>query len=75
MQVCNENQYFVYATSLVSTDWINFYRDKRAMNCIVGLGKEQASAMSKGFLGYAKQNGNLEKMVYSLEMAPVAGKH
>ena len=73
-QVCNDNQYFVYATSLTKSDWVNFYGEKLAMNCIIGLGKEQASSASKSFLGYAKYNGDLENLIYSLEMAPVTAQ-
>ena len=40
------------------------------INSICGFGKEAASEDSKSFLSYAKHNGFIDSLVYSLEIAP-----
>ena len=68
--VCNENQYVFYAKGRDGLDWVSFFGRNGLINSICGLGKEIASSKSLSFLSLAKANGEIDQLVYSLEIAP-----
>ena len=69
--VCNENQYVYYSNNINGRDWVSFYNNKSMINSICGFGKEAASEDSISFLSYAKHNGVIDSLVYSLEIGPI----
>lgn len=68
--VCNDNQAFLDATNVPSTDWTYYYNKYGATNSVCGLGKEKASIRALSFNSLAASRGDMLSNVYSFEIYP-----